>query len=96
MATAHHGEDGDSEAIKRFMDHVDGVAVREFPHGRAGADDDGAFTYAIATDGPHRMIRIQFPTPTTWIGLDVETAEALIQQLEVRVMELKCGSVSGV
>lgn len=89
MATSHHGEEPNNELLQRFMDQAHGKAVREFPHGRIGSDDDGATTYAIATDMRHRIIRIQFPTPTMWIGLDRETAEELRDQLTERLLELR-------
>ena len=89
MATSHHGEERSNELMQRFLDEANSQAVREFPHGRAGADDDGATTYAIATDVRHGFIRIQFPRPTTWIGLDIKAAEELSDQLAERLLELK-------
>jgi len=89
MATSHHGEDRNKDLTRRFLDEVEGKAVREYPHGRAGADDDGATTYAIATDVRHGFIRIQFPRPTTWIGLDIKAAEELSDQLAERLLELR-------
>lgn len=89
MATSHHGEDRSSDLMQRFLDEANGKAVREFPHGRVAADDDGASTYAIATDARHGIIRIQFPRPTSWIGLDVDTAQELVDQLSERLLELR-------
>ena len=87
MSMSHHGEE--SGALKRFIAELDGTAVREFPHGRAGADDDGAFAYALATDVTHGMIRMQFPKPIEWIGLDLQAAEQLRDELTARMPELR-------
>ncbi len=89
MATSHHGEERSNELMQRFLDEANGKAIREFPHGRAAADDDGVTTYAMATDVRHALIRIQFPRPTTWIGLDITAADELIEQLSERLLELR-------
>lgn len=95
MATSHHGEGRDNDLMRRFLDQVEGKAVREFPHGRVAADDEGATTYAIATDLKHGIIRIQFPVPTSWIGLDLESAVMLRDQLSHRIDELHAAEPPG-
>lgn len=92
MATSHHGpaDDEHSKALmSRFIDELHGKSRREFPNGRLGADDDGATTYAIATDKKHGVIRMQFSKPTLWVGFDVEAAENLRDELNTRLLELR-------
>ena len=61
----------------------------QFPHGRAGQDDEGALDIAVAADKRYNIVRIIFREETNWIGLDVESAEKLIAILEAKVDELK-------
>lgn len=89
MATQHHGDGEGSELLKRFMEQQTGEYMRRFPDGRTGADDDGELTYAIATDDKHRTIVIRFAHPTEWIGLNVEAATELRDQLTERLMALR-------
>lgn len=87
MSTPHHGEE--LKDAKRFIDQLMGQGRREYPDGRMGAEDDGALSYAIATDDRHRTIVIRFPKPVTWIGLDVKSAEQLRDQLTERLLALR-------
>ena len=89
MSTQHHGDGERSELMKRFMEQQTGEYMRKFPDGRTGADDDGELTYAIATDDKHRTIVIRFAHPTEWIGLNVEAATELRDQLTERLMALR-------
>lgn len=91
MATSHHGCAGDDQKALRklFMDQVSGIARRAWPDGRASADDDGVLTFAMKVDLRHRVIRIVFPKPTMWLGLDRESAEILRDELTERILELQ-------
>jgi hypothetical protein len=89
MSIQHHGEE--SALQKRFLDELNGRAKRRWPDGRAGSDDDGELTFAIATDVPHGMIRVEFSKPTDWIGLNLEAAMAIRDRLEQGIVELRTG-----
>lgn len=93
MSASHHGNDGVD--IRRFMEQVTGTAKREYPAGRMGADDDGALSYAMATDDRTRTIIIRFPKPTEWIGLGITEATELRDQLDERIMALRLGAAKG-
>lgn len=90
MSVQHHG---DSDAMKRLIDQLDGRAKRQFPNSRVDAKDDGALSYAIATDMRHRIIRIDFTKPVEWLGLDIQSAEYLRDSLTERILELRTGEV---
>lgn len=90
----HHGEPASDEQrrlVKRFMEEAGGTAEREYPQGRIGPDDDGATTYAVAADRKRGIIRIQFPKPTLWLGLDIAAAEQLREVLTQKLIELRVG-----
>ncbi len=91
MSLAHHGDDmnGEPELIKLFRDQQKGQSVRRWPGGRMGGDDDGQLAYAIATDKPHGAIVIKFPKQVDWLGLDIESATQLRDQLTERILELR-------
>jgi len=89
MSVQHHGSDEQSRLLDRFREQMNGQYVREFPSGRTGADDDGELTYAISTDDKHRTIVIKFAHPTEWIGLDVQSATDLRDQLTERLLALR-------
>lgn len=91
MSAEHHGENlnGDPELVKLFQDQERGRSVRRWPGGRMGAADDGQLAYAIATDLRIRAIMIKFPKPVEWIGLDLESAMQLRDQLTQRCLELR-------
>lgn len=93
MGLSHHG-DGRSERElhelrKRFLEQVAGNAKREWSAGRMGAEDDGALSYAMATDSRHGVIVMRFGKPVEWIGLGITEAEQLRDQLTERLMELR-------
>ena len=89
MSTQHHGNGERSDLIKRFNQQQTGKYERTFPNGRTGADDDGDFTYSIATDDRHRTIVIRFAHPIEWIGLSVKEAEELRDNLTDRLLVLR-------
>lgn len=90
MSSQHHGGSEHEELLRqRFIEQATGIGAREFPHGRIGADDDGSLFYVMATDVPRGVIKIRFAKPTLWIGLDRESAETLVTELERRILELR-------
>lgn len=91
MSVQHHGDDmqGDPELVRLFKEQQRNEAVRKWPGGRMGADDDGQLAYGIATDKRNGAIVIRFPKPVDWLGLDVKSATELRDQLTERVMELR-------
>lgn len=91
MSCEHHGDHlrGEPELVKLFRDQQRGEAVRRWPGGRMGGDDDGELAYAIATDRPHGAILIKFAKPVDWLGLDVASATELRDQLTERIIELR-------
>lgn len=92
MSTSHHGNN--DENARRFMEQVTGTSRREYPAGRMGADDDGALAYAMATNDKTRTIIMRFPSPTEWIGLDVQAATELRDELDRRILALRIGSAT--
>lgn len=98
MSTSHHGafppadhnQGREMEAkIQRLMDQINGTARREYPAGRMGAKDDGALSYALATDMRHRTIIMRFGKPIEWMAMEQKEAEELRDQLTERLMELR-------
>lgn len=91
MSAQHHGDDlkGNHELVRLFRDQQRGESVRRWPGGRMGGDDDGQLAYAIATDKPHGAIIIKFPKPVEWIGLGIEEAKQLREQLTERILALR-------
>lgn len=90
----HHGSDYEQVRHRRMMDEmfsrqIRGKMVREWPNGRAGGDDDGALMTRIATDFDKRIIRIEFAEPTNWVGLDIESAERMRNELTERILSLR-------
>lgn len=90
MSLQHHGSPEEQLAIqRRFLEQITGTAKRDYPAGRMGADDDGTLSYAIANDDRHRVIVIRFGKAVEWIGLGVEDAERLRDELTERIMAMK-------
>lgn len=89
MSASHHNPAKAAEAMSRFLDQVTGKARREYPAGRMGAEDDGALSYAMASDNRRSTIIIRFGKSVEWIGLGIKEAEELRDQLEERLLELR-------
>lgn len=92
MGVQHHGEEDlnrQMEFIKRFKEQAEEKYRRQFPDGRINAEDDGDLTYVITTDDRHRTIVIKFAHPTEWIGLNVQAATELRDQLTERILALR-------
>lgn len=93
MGMQHHGDAEQIAHIRRMLGQIDGTARREYPAGRMGHEDDGALSYAIATDDRHRTIVIRFGKPVEWIGLSIADAEQLIDNLNARIVAIRSGEV---
>ena len=89
MGMSHHGDAEELAHMRRLIDQMNGTAKREYPKGRMGAEDDGALSYAVATDTRRSTIVIRFGKPVEWIGLGIEDAERLRDELTERLMELR-------
>lgn len=89
MSLPHHGGPEEQRLKARLADQFLGMARREWPEGRVDGDDNGTLAFAIATDKKHRIIRIEFGKPVAWLGLDVQSAEELRDQLTQRLHELR-------
>lgn len=61
--------------------------MTNFPRGKFSNDDEGALAIGIAVQD--KTIIINFFKPVEWIGLDVITAEALIQNLQGKVNQIR-------
>jgi len=94
MSVPHHGDKTPEqlELIRRFMDQQDGKAKREYSAGRMGGEDDGDLAFAMRVDDAHKSIIIDFGKPIVWIGLGVEDAKNLIDQLSDRILYLTTGA----
>jgi acetyl-CoA carboxylase alpha subunit len=67
---------------KRLLDQMEGRATqREYPHGRLGADDDGALAVAIAADRKTGNVIITFGKPVSWVGMPAPEAIALANRI---------------
>ena len=94
MSIEHHGaqqppiDPTERAAMDRILDEIMGKAERTYPHGRVSGDDLGEAAFAIAADPVHRIIRIQFTKPMTWLGLDLPTATKLRDLLAEKIREL--------
>ncbi len=89
MSVSHHGDD--AEAIKRFMDQMNGTARRSYPAGRMGAKDDGELAYAVAADPAHGTVIIRFGKPVEWIAMSAKDVEQLREKLLEKVVALQTG-----
>lgn len=77
------------EAMQRFIDQLFGRAQRTYSQGRLGADDDGDGTVAMTVDAQRKVLLLVFPKPTTWLGLDLASAEQLQTYLNAKIEELR-------
>ena len=89
MTCSHHRGGEQLDAMRRFMEQIDGTARRQYPAGRMGAEDDGELAYALATDDRHNTIVIRFGKPVEWIGLGIKEATELRDQLTERLQALR-------
>ena len=92
MSLSHHGDD-QFDKMQRLIDQINGTARREYPRGRMGAEDDGSLSYMMSSDTARSTIIIRFGKPVEWIGLGIEDAEHLRDELDKRLLELRGISV---
>jgi hypothetical protein len=59
----------------------------EFPRGKLNKTDEGALMIAVGHE--NGVVRVEFGTPTAWIGLPPEEALAFAALIVRHVMELK-------
>jgi hypothetical protein len=89
MGLSHHGDAEQLAHMRRLVEQIEGTAKRAYPAGRMGAEDDGALSYAMATDTRHGTIVVRFGKPVEWVGLGLEEATQLRDELTRRIMELR-------
>jgi hypothetical protein len=58
-----------------------------FPKGQLNADDEGAIKIGIAYDPVDKVVRIDFGTPVTWLGLPPDEARELANILLKKAAE---------
>jgi hypothetical protein len=80
---------GGPEDLQALLQHLDGdPRHRTWPHGRMAPDDDGSTHLALALDPQHRVIRLQFGGPVTWVGFDLASASSFLVGLTNLVEQL--------
>lgn len=87
MSFSHHSEKAD--LVRRFMNHVDGIARREWPEGRLGADDEGLLAFAVAADPARQTIHVVFPKPVKSLAMSADDAAKLCELLGDKLLELR-------
>jgi len=70
--------------IKRFNLGATG----KFPRGKADEHDEGELRIAIATDHANAIVRIEFGTTVSWLGLPSAEARQLAALLNEKADEL--------
>jgi len=70
--------------IKRFNLGATG----KFPRGRADEYDEGELRMAIATDYANAIVRIEFGTTVSWLGLPSAEARGLAAMLIEKANDL--------
>ncbi len=63
-------------------------ATGRYPQGKVDAEDDGEIRMALAADHRASIIRIEFGTPTAWLGLPATEARQLAALLIEKADEL--------
>lgn len=52
-------------------------------------DDEGELQFAMALDRENNLIRIQFPKPVYWLGLDLQSATEIRDGLNEKIQQLE-------
>lgn len=92
MSAPHHAGDPmpQSELIEMLKrQQRTGLPEGSFSRGKMTPSDEGDLAYSIATDVKGQRIVIDFGKSVAWLGLDVESATTLRDQLTTRLMELR-------
>lgn len=63
-------------------------ATGAFPRGKVDVTDDGELRMAIAADFRNAIVRIEFGTPTAWVGLPSREARELATLLIAKADQL--------
>lgn len=63
-------------------------ATGRYPYGKADATDEGELRMALAADHGNGIVRVEFGTPTAWLGLPAREARALAAGLIKKADEL--------
>lgn len=63
-------------------------ATGTYSDGKISEDDKGDLRIAIAADRSNKIVRIEFGTPTTWLGLPKESAKELADSLMSKAAQL--------
>lgn len=63
-------------------------ATGKFPFGRIDASDDGELQMGIAADHQSGIVRVEFGTPTAWLGLPSGVAREFAKMLISKADEL--------
>ena len=64
-------------------------ALGEFPQGKIDETDEGALRIAVGRDLLNGVVRIDFGTRVTWLGMDIETASEFAAAIIRACMEIK-------
>ena len=78
---SHHGKEARPDLPPDF-----GPTGR-FPDGKKDADDQGELCFGVTAE--KGLVVIAFGTPVAWLGLNIEHAEQLATELNLRVAELR-------
>lgn len=60
-----------------------------FPRGKVDDTDAGEFRFAVSIDPSHAIVRIDFGTPTAWLGFPAADARALAAVLIEKAEQLE-------
>ena len=89
MSTNHHSSEKQSELLKMFQQQqVTNGQEETFSQGKLNEEDEGDLYYKIACDKEKQVILLEYSHPVTWLGMDLESAEALRDKLTECLHEL--------
>jgi hypothetical protein len=66
-----------------------GTAKQQFSKPAIGKDDEGDLAFGIAIDKEHRVIRLRFAKPVSWLAFEPENARAFCNAILDRVNQLE-------
>lgn len=64
-------------------------ATGRFPYGKLNEDDEGELRIAVGGDRDTETVIIDFGTPTTWIGMRPEDAEAFARSILEKARQVR-------
>lgn len=77
------------DLIRRKQMDSDVGSTGQFPRGKIHKSDEGELQMVVNTDPNTGTIIVGFGKPVAWIGLDVTSAQNLVDVLVKRIDELK-------